>query len=204
MQHSNKTDLNYTIMFLLKTKFGQDKKAEYDINDIHAKLEMQMKKTTGSQQIYGVWWDPSQNPQELADVNAKSLLIIFEQSWESGKVPADWNLVNIVLILKKSKKEDHGNCRPVSLSSAPGKVMEKKYSGRYGNQHLNDNTVIGHSQHSFMRGKSCLSNLISFYDEGTHLADHRKQFDVISMDFSKAFDTVSHRILLDKFPAQAG
>ncbi|KAF4797650.1 hypothetical protein TURU_071661 [Turdus rufiventris] len=62
--------------------------------------------------------------KELADVIAKPLLI-FEQSRESGEVPTDWKLLNIVLIFNKSEKEDPWNCRPVSHSSVPGKVMEK-------------------------------------------------------------------------------
>ncbi|KAF4804844.1 RNA-directed DNA polymerase from mobile element jockey-like protein [Turdus rufiventris] len=65
-------------------------------------------------------------------------------------------------------------------------------------KHLKDNTVIGHSQHGFMRGKSYFSNLISFYDNAIHLVDQGKPVDVIFLDFSKAFDTVSPRILLDK------
>ncbi|KAJ7423796.1 rna-directed dna polymerase from mobile element jockey-like [Pitangus sulphuratus] len=63
---------------------------------------------------------------------------------------------------------------------------------------LKDNAVIGHSQQGVMRGKSCLSNLISFYDKVTHLADEGKPTDVIFLDFSKAFGNVSPRILLDK------
>ena len=62
-------------------------------------------------------------------------------------------------------------------------------------KHLRDNAVIGHSQHRFMRGKSCLANLISFYDKVTHLVDQGKPVDVMALDFSKAFDTVSHSIL---------
>ena len=64
--------------------------------------------------------------------------------------------------------------------------------------HLGDKAVIGPSQHGFMRGRSCLTNLISFDDKITHLVDQGKAADVIFLDFSKAFDTVSQRTLLDK------
>jgi len=43
-----------------------------------------------------------------------------------------------------------------------------------------------------MKGWSCLTNLISSYDQVTHLVDEGKAVDVVYLGFSKAFDTVHH------------
>ncbi|KFP32754.1 RNA-directed DNA polymerase from mobile element jockey, partial [Colius striatus] len=61
--------------------------------------------------------------RELADVVAKPLSIIFEQSWRTGEVPEDWRKANVTPVFKKSRKDDPGNYRQVSLTSIPGKVM---------------------------------------------------------------------------------
>jgi len=64
--------------------------------------------------------------------------------------------------------------------------------------HVKDNQGIRPSQHGFMKGRSCLTNLISFYDKVTHLVDEGKAVDIVYLDFSKIFDTVPHSILLEK------
>ena len=50
----------------------------------------------------------------------------------------------------------------------------------------------------FMKGRSCLANLISFYDQVTRLVDEGKAVGIVYTDFSQAFDTVSHSIFLEK------
>ncbi|CAM5075663.1 unnamed protein product [Natator depressus] len=135
--------------------------------------------------------------RELADVIAEPLAIIFENSWRSGEVPDDWKEANVVPIFKKGKKEDPGNYRPVSLTSVPGKIMEQVLKESI-LKHLEERKVIRNSQHGLTKGKSCLINLIAFYDEITGSGDEGKAVDVLFLNFSKAFDTVSHSILVSK------
>lgn len=52
--------------------------------------------------------------------------------------------------------------------------------------------VIRPGQHRFMKGRSCLTKLISFYDKATSLVSEGKAVNVVYLDFSKAFDIISH------------
>ncbi|KAK4825377.1 hypothetical protein QYF61_027143 [Mycteria americana] len=114
--------------------------------------------------------------KELADVLTKPLSIIYQQSWLTGEVPVDWRLANVTPSYKKGQKEDPGNYRPVSLTSVPGKLMEQIILSAI-TRHVEDNQGIRPSQHGFRKGRSCLTNLISFYDKVTRLVDEGKAVD---------------------------
>lgn len=92
---------------------------------------------------------------------------------------------------KKGRREDEGNCRPVSLTSGPGRVLEQiVVSGiarpREGNRGIRP------SQRGFRKGRSCLSNVLFFEKCVTRLKAEGKVVDGVSLDLSKAFDSVSH------------
>uniref|UniRef100_A0A670IGU3 Reverse transcriptase domain-containing protein n=1 Tax=Podarcis muralis TaxID=64176 RepID=A0A670IGU3_PODMU len=135
--------------------------------------------------------------KELTEVISEPLAVIFENSWRTGKVPADWRKANVVPIFKKGKREDPNNYRPVSLTSIPGKILEQIIKQTVC-EHLERNAVITNSQHGFLKNKSCQTNLISFFDRITSLVDEGNTVDVAYLDFSKAFDKVPHDILVKK------
>ena len=53
-------------------------------------------------------------------------------------------------------------------------------------------------QHGFLRGRSCLTNLLTFLELVTKTVDDGNPVDAVYLDFSKAFDRVPHQRLLTK------
>ena len=104
--------------------------------------------------------------RELVEELAKPLSIIYQQSWLTREVPDDWRIASVMPIYKKSWNEDPGNYRPVSLTSVPCRIMERFILSALTGL-VQDNQGIRPSQHEFMKGRSCSTNLISFYDQLT-------------------------------------
>ena len=65
---------------------------------------------------------------------------------------------------------------------------------------LTENNLVNSSQHGFMKGRSCLSALLSVYDELINNLSNCQPscIDMIYLDFAKAFDKVDHGVLLHK------
>uniref|UniRef100_A0A7M4E8L1 Reverse transcriptase domain-containing protein n=1 Tax=Crocodylus porosus TaxID=8502 RepID=A0A7M4E8L1_CROPO len=98
-------------------------------------------------------------------------------------------------LFSRGRKEDLSNYRPVSLTSILGKVFEMITKDHICGSPVRKIMQQG-NQHGLVVGRSCLTNLVSFYDRVTKCLD-AVEVDVVFLDFSKAFDTVTHPILIN-------
>ena len=90
------------------------------------------------------------------------------------------------------------NYRPISLTLIPCKIMERLIRNAM-IKHLLDNNLLNPNQHWFSPGKSCATNLLETLDIITDAMESR--FDVVLALLAKAFDKVSHSLLLVKLKA---
>ena len=134
---------------------------------------------------------------ELADVICTPLHKIFVKSMEESELPQDWKIAYVSPIHKKGARDQANNYRPVSLTSISCKIMETIVRNHI-MYHLEQEKLLHSSQHGFIKGKSCITNLLMSLDDWIQALDEGKDIDVIYMDFMKAFDSVPHKRLLVK------
>jgi Reverse transcriptase (RNA-dependent DNA polymerase)/Endonuclease-reverse transcriptase len=139
--------------------------------------------------------------KELKEIISRPLAIIFRHSLDTGAVPQEWRKAKVIPIYKKGAKSEPGNYRPVSLTSVPCKLLEGLIKDAI-MKHLMDENLIKDSQHGFMPGRSCTTNLTIFLETLTKAIDSGKAADVFYLDFAKAFDKVPHKRLLIKVQAK--
>lgn len=134
--------------------------------------------------------------RELADVVCVPLSILFNKSLKEG-AHKSWLEAVIAPIYKKGDKSLPNNYRPVSLTSVISKMMESIVRDAI-ITHLMANNLISDSQHGFVPGRDCMTQLLLCMEDWTAILEKNKALDVIYTDFSKAFDSVAHNRLLLK------
>ena len=134
--------------------------------------------------------------KESAHNMASLLTRIYKDSLHQCRLPCDWKTALVFPIYKKGSRKNPVDYRPISLTSIPCKILEHLiYSSVY--KHLETNCILSDAQHGFRKNRSCETQLIITVNE---LASrlNLEQVDVITLDFSKAFDKVPYARLFCK------
>ena len=149
-------------------------------------IKLRTDKATGVDEI---------SPRLLSEIKNEvccPLTMLFRKSMDTGCVPDDWRLANVSPIFKKRSRNKSENYRPVSLTSQICRIFESIMRDTLV-KHLESNNLINETQHGFRRRRSCLTNLLVFFDKLTRAVDEGNDLDVIYLDFTKAFDKVPHQ-----------
>jgi len=135
--------------------------------------------------------------KELSHRVAPMLTMIFKKSYLTGTVPKDWRQAYVTPIYKKGNKNDASNYRPVSLTCIACKLMEHIITSNLMG-HARTHKILYELQHGFRDRRSCETQLLEFTADITNNMQCGQQTDILIMDFSKAFDKVSHTRLILK------
>lgn len=118
-------------------------------------------------------------------------------------VPNEWKLAKIIPAHKGGSKADVTNFRQISLTCTVSKLLEHiilKHITTY----LENERILSPHQHGFRKELSTVTQLMELAHDISKSIDQQKQVDLIFLDFSKAFDKVSHKKLISKLELYLG
>ena len=138
--------------------------------------------------------------RKLAPSLAEPLMLVFSSFMSVGQVPDEWRRAVVTPIYKGGIASDVSNYRPISLTCVFCKIMERvivsvmsDYFQRHG--------LISKQQHGFLSKRSTTTNLLETLNEWTLALNDKASVVTAYIDYSKAFDVVSHNKLLYKLAA---
>ena len=124
---------------------------------------------------------------------ALPISMIFNSSFSTGCIPSEWKAALVVPVHKKCDKGSVENYRPISLTC----LMIKNFERCIKIEILSAcEGMLDTRQHDFINGKSCTTLMVPFANDLALALNNKSQIDVIYFDFVKAFDSVSHDIIL--------
>ena len=125
------------------------------------------------------------------------LVYTFNLSLTQGVFPAELKMAKVIPIFKKGDKSQLTNYRPVSVLPVFSKILERLIHSRL-TDFIKANDLLYKNQFGFRQNYSASMALTYLVDNILTQVQNGDYVIGVFMDFSKAFDTVNHDILLNK------
>lgn len=123
--------------------------------------------------------------------------IVMKRCLTEGYCPQIWKKAIISPIFKGGDRSSTNNYRPISLTCILGKVFEHVVCSRMWT-HIDDYGIIHENQHGFRSSLNTTTQLLHVTHHAAEALDQKRNYHIVSFDFSKAFDRVPHDLLLYK------
>ena len=135
--------------------------------------------------------------KKAAQIVSPYLKTAFNKCISEGVFPQSMKIAKVVPIFKAGEKNLPSNYRPISILGNLSKVFEKVIHERLMN-YLEKFSLLSENQYGFRKKKNCIQAATSLYKKIEENWQSKAKTNCIFVDFRKAFDSVDHKILLEK------